>query len=239
MEQRSFRQAEVEETVHVLQSLNAGRGEQIRQSNSRNEGQYLESFANRLNFNILVMGGHSFGATLALQILSDSSIPTKAGLTFDLGKASGPLNSHLNKSILIPDSEAWSSEPTEFYGRQHFDVVKGIAQSTLNSTRYSWFMTLLGTAHTSITDAPLLVGSSLLGFFDTTSLNVSLSDPKTNIKQYVTVSTEFFEFLRSGTRSGILSSGVTAPEFKAINLNDSNAQGLFDGWEIHVAPSEG
>jgi platelet-activating factor acetylhydrolase len=114
--------------------------------------------------------------------------------------------------------------------------VKGIAQSALNRTGSSWFMTLLGTAHTSITDAPLLVGSSLLGFFDPTSVNISLGNPATNIQQYIRVSTEFFEFLRNGTRSGILASGVTAPEFMAINLNDSSAQGLFDGWEIHVAP---
>ncbi|PMD15776.1 hypothetical protein NA56DRAFT_709426 [Hyaloscypha hepaticicola] len=68
---------------------------------------------------------------------------------------------------------------------------------------------------------------------------ISLGTPATNIQQYVTVSTEFFEFLRNGTRSGILVSGVTAPEFIPINLNESNAQGLFDGWEIHVAPSRG
>lgn len=239
MEQRSFRQAEVEETVRVLQSLNTGRGQQIHQNNSRNEGQYLTSFANRLDFTTLVMGGHSFGATLALQTLSDSLIPAKAGLTFDPGKSSGPLNSNFSQPVLIPDSEAWSAEPAEFYGQQHFDVVKGIAHSALNRTGSSWFMTLLGTAHTSITDAPLLVGSSLLGFFDPTSVNISLGTPATNIQQYVTVSTEFFEFLRNGTRSGILASGVTAPEFIPINLNESNAQGLFDGWEIHVAPSRG
>jgi platelet-activating factor acetylhydrolase len=237
MEQRSFRQAEVEETVRVLQSLNAGDGQQIHQNNSRNEGQYLSSFANRLDFSTLVMGGHSFGATLALQALSDSSIPAKGGLTFDPGKSSGPLNSNFSQPVLIPDSESWSAEPAEFYGQQHFDVVKGIAQSALNRTGSSWFMTLLGTAHTSITDAPLLVGSSLLGFFDPTSVNISLGNPATNIQQYVRVSTEFFEFLRNGTRGGILASGVTAPEFMAINLNDSSAQGLFDGWEIHVAPS--
>ena len=239
LEQRSFRQAEVEETVTVLQSLNAGRGQQVHQNNSRGEGQYLTSFADRLDFTSLVMGGHSFGATLALQALSDSSIPAKAGLAFDPGKSSGPLNSNFSQSVLIPDSEAWSSEPALFYGQQHFDVVKEIAQSALNRTGSSWFMTLLGTAHSSITDAPLLVGSSLLGFFDPTSVNISLGSPATNIQQYVTVSMEFFGFLRNGTRSGILASNVTAPEFVAISLNATNAQGSFDGWEIHVAPVEG
>lgn len=237
VEQCRFRQAEVEETFSVLQSLNAGRGQQIYQNNSRNEGQYLSSFVNRLDLTALVMGGHSFGATLALQALSDSLIPAKAGLAFDPGKSSGPLNSNFSQSVLIPDSESWSAEPSEFYGKQHFDVVKEIAQSALNRTGSSWFMTLLGTAHTSITDAPLLVASSLLGFFDPTSVNVTLGNPKTNIWQYVTVSIEFFDFLSNGTRSGILASGVTAPEFVAINLNTSDAQGLFDGWEIHVAPS--
>jgi platelet-activating factor acetylhydrolase len=236
MEQRSFRQAEVEETFSVLQSLNKGQGKQIYQNNSRKEGRYFSSFANRLDFTTLVMGGHSFGATLALQTLSDSLIPAKAGLAFDPGKSSGPLNSDFNQAVLIPDSESWSAEPSEFYGKQHFDVVKEVAQSALDRTGSSWFMTLLGTAHTSITDAPLLVASSLLGFFDPTSVNVTLGNPKTNIWQYVTASIEFFEFLGNGTISGILASGATTPEFEAIKLSDSNAQGLFDGWEIHVAP---
>lgn len=238
MEQRSFRQAEVEETVRVLQAINNGQGQQIYQNNSRNEGQYLSSWNGRFDFNSLVMGGHSFGATLALQALSDSSIPSKGGLTFDPGKSSGPLNSDFNQAVLIPDSEVWSAEPAEFYGQQHFEVVKEIAQSALNKTGASWFMTQLGTAHTSITDAPLLVGS-LLGFFDPTSLNVTLGNPETAIKNYVTVSIELFQFLINGTRSGILASGVTAPEFIPLNLNATSAQGLFDGFEIHVTPSGG
>ena len=215
LEQRSFRQAEVEETVHVLKSLNTGGGQQIHQNNSRKEGQYLTSFTNRLDFTNLVMGGHSFGATLALQALSDSTIPAKAGLAFDPGKSSGPLNSNFNQPVLIPDSESWSAEPSEFYGQQHFQVVKEIAQSALNRTGDSWFMTLLGTAHTSITDAPLLVSSSLLGFFDPASVNVTLGDAGKNIQQYVKVSAELFEFLRNGTRNGVLASGVTVSGHKS------------------------
>ena len=117
--------------------------------------------------------------------------------------------------------------------------MKGIAQSALNRTGSSWFMTLLGTGHTSITDAPLLVGPSLLSFFDPSSANITLNDPKVNIQQYVNVSLELFESLRNGTRSGVLASGVTTPEFVPIKLNATNAQGLYDGWEIHVAPSPG
>jgi platelet-activating factor acetylhydrolase len=238
MEQRSFRQAEVEETVRVLQAINSGQGQSIYQNNSRGEGASLSSWSGRFDFANLVMGGHSFGATLALQALSDSLIPAKGGLTFDPGKMSGPLNSAFNQSVLIPDSEAWSAEPAQFYGQQHFDVVKSIAQSALNKTGAGWFMTLLGTAHTSITDAPLLVGS-LLGFFDPTSLNVTLADPEASLQQYVTVSLEYFQFLVKGARSGVLASGVTTPVFTPVNLNASNVQQVFEGWEVHVAPPAG
>src|SRR5215469_10541687 len=198
LEQRSFRQAEVEETFKVLQSINNGLGQAIYNNNSRNEGTTLSSWEKRLDLKHLVMGGHSFGATLALQVLSDPLVPANGGLTFDPGKSSGPLNSDFNQSVLIPDSEVWSAEPSEFYGQQHFEVVKSIAQSSLNKRGAGWFMTLLGTAHTSITDAPLLVGS-LLGFFDSTSSNVTLANPEAIIQQYVQVSADFFEFLVNGS----------------------------------------
>jgi platelet-activating factor acetylhydrolase len=239
LEQRSFRQAEVEETVHILQSLNDGSGSEIHQKNSRNEGQYLSSFTNRLDFSNLVMGGHSFGATMVLQLLGDSAILAKAGLAFDPGKDSGPLNSDFTQPVLIPDSEEWSIQPKEFYGKQHFDVVKGIAQSALNRTGASWFMTQLGTAHISISDAPALVSSTLLNFFDSGSSNITLGNSVDVLKQYVDVSLAFFDFLRNGTRSGVLSSGVTTPIFEVINPNATGVPGLFDGWEIHVAPAEG
>lgn len=196
----------------------------------------MSSWETRLDLNHLVMSGHSFGATLALQVLSDPLVPAYAGLTFDPGKSSGPLNSNFNQTVVIPDSEVWSAEPSEFYGQQHFEVVKSIAQSSLNKTGAGWFMTLLGTAHTSITDAPLLVGS-LLGFFDSTSSNVTLGNPDAIIQQYVNVSADLFEFLVNGSRSGVLASDVTTPEFQIINLNATNVEGLFDGWEVHVAPS--
>jgi len=236
LEQRSFRQAEVEEVFQVLQSINNGLGQAVYNNNSRNEGKSLSSWGKRLDLKHLVVGGHSYGAVLALQVLSDSLVPANAGLTFDPGKSSGPLNSNFNQSVVIPDSEAWSAEPSEFYGQQHFEVVKSIAQSSLNKTGAGWFMTLLGTAHTSITDAPLLVGS-LLAFFDPTSLNVTLGRPEANIQQYVNISAEFFVFLVNGSRSGVLASDVTTPEFEIINLNATNVAGLFDGWEVHVAPS--
>lgn len=83
---------------------------------------------------------------------------------------------------------------------------------------------------------PLLIGS-LLGFFDSTSVNVTLGSPEANIEQYINVSADFFELLVNRSRSGVLASDVTTPEFEIINLNATNVGGLFDGWEVHVAPS--
>ena len=41
-----------------------------------------------------------------------------------------------------------------------------------------------------------------------------------------------FEFLLNGSRSGVLASDITTPEFEIINLNATNVAGLFDGWKF-------
>ncbi len=62
--QLDFRQAEVEETVRVLNQINRGQGEQV--FNSRREGLHLAQWEGRLAMNNATIGGHSFGATLAV-----------------------------------------------------------------------------------------------------------------------------------------------------------------------------
>jgi hypothetical protein len=44
--------------------------------------------------------------------------------------------------ILIPNSEEYDAVPTDFYNGQYFDIVKSIAQGSLNTTGSAWFMTL-------------------------------------------------------------------------------------------------
>lgn len=66
MLERTFRQAEVEETVRVLEAINNGQGAQVYQNSSRGEGQTLANWQGRLDFSKLVIGGHSFGATSAV-----------------------------------------------------------------------------------------------------------------------------------------------------------------------------
>jgi platelet-activating factor acetylhydrolase len=238
MLERTFRQAEVDETIRVLKAINNGQGAEVYQKSSRGDGQTLADWQGRLNFDNLVLGGHSFGATSALDSIQHretSEYTVRAGLVLDPGKESGPLSTNIQVPILIPDSDAWSSQQTEFFGANHFDVVKSIAETSLNASDAGWFLTLLGTAHTSITDAGLIAGSSLLSLFDNGAANATL-DPATAIEKYVNVSTEFFRYLKNGTTSGILANSVTDPIYTVRQPNSSTPGNESSYWEIHVAP---
>jgi platelet-activating factor acetylhydrolase len=84
--QRALRQAEVEETINVLRNISNGNATAVFSANSRNEGQNLTSFQNRLDFGRLMLGGHSFGATSQLQALepnATAAIPVERALVFD------------------------------------------------------------------------------------------------------------------------------------------------------------
>lgn len=64
--EREFRQAEVEEVVRVLKEINDGGGESVYRNSSRGDGETLANWAGRLDFEHLVIGGHSFGAVSAV-----------------------------------------------------------------------------------------------------------------------------------------------------------------------------
>lgn len=64
--QLDFRQAEVEETMRVLKHINAGHGDKVFSQNTRGEGQHLKHWRDRLAVDNATIGGHSFGATLAV-----------------------------------------------------------------------------------------------------------------------------------------------------------------------------
>ena len=66
--QLDFRQLEVQETIRVLREIHEGHGENIFKANSRREGQDLKEWRGRLNMREVTMGGHSFGATLAVSL---------------------------------------------------------------------------------------------------------------------------------------------------------------------------
>lgn len=120
----AFRDIEIEETVSVLRNLNAGKGRDIYDQNYRKEGQNLPAFEDRLDFSHLLIAGHSFGATGAMQALKSANKTTSAwnnpavgGIILDPGKSSGRLNPDIDVPLLIVHSDSWSKAHTIFYGK--------------------------------------------------------------------------------------------------------------------------
>ncbi|KAF2964795.1 hypothetical protein GQX73_g8779 [Xylaria multiplex] len=97
--QLNFREAEIEEVVGVLRQINDGNGSEIFTQNPRKEGKHLDEWTGRLSMEKMIMAGHSFGATGALQALKGG--PTKkrpfvGAIVLDPGKQSGRLNRNEN-----------------------------------------------------------------------------------------------------------------------------------------------
>ena len=67
-EQLDFREAEILETIKILQRINAGAGEKVAQQNTRKEGMGLHAWSGRLETDQVIVGGHSFGATAAVSV---------------------------------------------------------------------------------------------------------------------------------------------------------------------------
>ncbi|GJD03151.1 PAF-acetylhydrolase family member [Colletotrichum higginsianum] len=236
-EQLAFRQAEIEETVSVLRSLHAGKGPVVFASNARKEGRDLAQWEGRLNLSQTVIAGHSFGATGALQALKGATSarnPAVGGIILDPGKSSGKLNTDIDVPVLIIHSDSWSKKLTLFFGRPHFDTVRDIAQDVLKRAGSSWFLTSLRTSHPSVTDAPL-IEPLLLRWTTGATINVHQG-----LKEYVGVSMEFMDFLRNGTREGVLAEGVTHQEYGNDTMSDEQRsripKAITKYWQIHVAP---
>ncbi|GAM85512.1 hypothetical protein ANO11243_035190 [Dothideomycetidae sp. 11243] len=236
--QMDFRLREVEEVVRLLRRIDAGEGQAMYEANSRHEGRALRDWADRLNLRSVTMAGHSFGATLAVcawlkmecgrrliglaacsQMGAFGALPVRRG---DNPGSSGPLNTDVQVPVLIVNSQSWSRTHSIFYGRPHFDAVREIAEGVLRLGEMAWFMTAMGTAHTSVTDAPLLA-PGLLSW--TTG---SMIDAHLGLKRYVDVCTAFLNFQHHDFVEDILMRPVDAEESThCVHKRD---------WEIHVAP---
>lgn len=97
--QLGMRQVEMEETYQILREINNGKGKVVFKASSRNEGKHLEAWKGRLNLDLMVVGGHSLGATLALRTLKGAPLeqfPAKGAIVLDPGKSSGPLNTEVD-----------------------------------------------------------------------------------------------------------------------------------------------
>jgi platelet-activating factor acetylhydrolase len=236
-EQLAFRQAEIEETINVLESIHAGRGDAIFMSNSRGEGMHLKDWEARLNVTQFTIGGHSYGATGALQALKGATSSKNiaiGGIALDPGKGSGPLNHDIDVPTLVIHSNSWSKTHSLFFGRPHFDTVKDLVQGVLDRVGASWFMTSIGTSHPSVTDAPL-IEPLLLSW--TTGATI---DVKEGVNQYVKASMDFFAYLRDHGQRGILNETVTHPEYDKDERSEERKKEMSKEigkyWQIHVAP---
>ncbi|KAB5570776.1 platelet-activating factor acetylhydrolase, isoform II-domain-containing protein [Coniochaeta sp. 2T2.1] len=242
-----FREAEIEEAVHVIKLINSGGGSAVFAQNPYGEGATLAAWEGRLNTEEMIMAGHSYGATGALQALRGGPTPSrpfKGGIILDPGKSSGPLNRDIRVPLLVVHSNSWSSHSSIFYGRAHFDTVKEIVSANNERGNPSWFMTSLGTSHPSVTDAPLLE-PWLLSF--TTGATI---DVYQGLRQYVHVAEDFLAFLHDGRARGLLAERGEFPQYDPGTLlgmwkpghgDDTKAreQGEWwdwrSYWQVHVS----
>ncbi|KYK58910.1 hypothetical protein DCS_00037 [Drechmeria coniospora] len=229
-EQLAFREAEVFEVVRLLDTINAGNASDVAASNSRPEGRTLHAWTSRLDLTRLTLGGHSYGATLALQALARAPFPVAGGIVLDPGKSSGPLNPNASVPILVVHSDSWSRQPSLFFGRPHFDVVRRLVRGILNRTGAAWFVTALGTSHPSVSDAPL-IEPLLLRWATGASM-----DAREALKGYVAVSVDFLRFLRTGKPEGLLAEPVTHDTYASwVSEERMQSFQLARLWKIHVS----
>lgn len=265
--QLSFREAEIEATVDVLRALDSGPSSSTPFPNSRQpRNTDMSSFKARLNTTHLTIAGHSYGGTGALRALRPSPdrasrLPFSGAVVLDPGKSSGPLNADISVPLAICHSSTWSKPgPTLFYGRPHFEVVRDIVDGINNKTRAGagdseedddekkkqgghggagggWFLTSLGTAHPSITDAPLLE-PLLLSWATGSSM-----DARDGIMQYVLATRDFVQYQHTGERRGVLALSGRAREdggAASREYDPGHNQGMPKPWrkywQIHAAP---
>jgi platelet-activating factor acetylhydrolase len=259
--QLSFREAEMEATADVLRALDSG-SFPTPFPNSRapppgvdDADDMLSTFRGRLDMANLTAAGHSYGGTGVLRALRPSPdrasrLPFSGAVVLDPGKSSGPLNADVEVPLAICHSSTWSKPgPTLFYGRPHFEVVRDIVDGVNNLTAApeppgkqgggggGWFLTSLGTAHPSITDAPLL--EPLLLSWATGST----MDARDGIMQYVLATRDFVQYQHTGERRGVLAlSGRPVEDGGAASreYDPKHNQGMPKPWrkywQIHVAP---
>ncbi|KAH8194751.1 hypothetical protein TruAng_011076 [Truncatella angustata] len=235
--QLSLREAEIEETIRVLRAINNGDGQDIHRANTRKEGDTLVHWHQRLNFDQVIMAGHSYGATGAMQALKGAPTelrPFIGGIALDPGKNSGPLNSNIDVPLLVIHSQSWSAKRSIFFGRPHFDTVKGVVESIRDKfhggKKAGWFLTSKQTSHPSVTDAPL-IEPTILGW--TTGATV---DVKEGLMQYVLISKDFLTYLVDGKTHGALNEPVSHPKYNQEIRKLPAGMGKF--WQVHVSPIE-
>ncbi|KAG9522660.1 PAF acetylhydrolase, partial [Aureobasidium melanogenum] len=232
--QLTFRQAEIEETVRVLRTINDGDGATIFEMNPRKEGEHLASWTGQLDMTNVTISGHSYGATGAFRALKGAPCPERpfhGAIILDPGKSSGPLNHDVDVPVLVVHSNSWSRKHSIFFGQPHFNVVKDLVQNVNQRGKAGWFMTSLGTSHPSVTDAPL-IEPTLLSW--TTGSTINVVD---GVRMYVNVTEEFMLYQKAHRRTGLLALDATHPDYDETSNGTQQMPKCYQHfWQIHVAP---
>ncbi|PMB72864.1 putative phospholipase A2 [Beauveria bassiana] len=146
---------------------------------------------------------------------------------------SGPLNADVDVPLLVVQSESWSRIASPFFGRPHFDTVRDLVADVCNRTAAAWFLTARGTAHPSVTDAPLIEPLLLSAV---TGARWGVRDA---LAQYVNVTVEFIHALRTREPAHVLAEAVTHEDYGAWVSKEREAafpKDMAHLWEVHVAP---
>lgn len=167
------------------------------------------------------------------------------------GKQSGPLNDDIDVPVAIVHSTSWSKSHSIFFGQPHFEVVREIAKGVNARNKPAWFMTcrmyaclrildmanrkLVGTSHPSPTDAPL-IEPMLLSWTTGCSMDVYGA-----MMQYVLVSQQLIDFVKTGKKGYILAEPVMNENYTLGSWTNSTDRCVHDDiarhWQIHVAPA--
>lgn len=263
--QLAIRDAEIQAAIDAFAAIDADPAP-VAAANARSPRSRpyttLDGWRGRLDLHRLVVAGHSYGATGALQALTTTNLPSsslsssssidggdadkqpekkkstkpQAGIILDPGKSSGPLNNETTQPLLIIHSNSWSRTISPFLGRPHFDTVRDLARaSNARASAAAWFLTSIGTSHPSVTDAPLLE-PLLLAWTTGASLDV-----REALEEYVRASAEFLDYLASGDRGTLLNEAPTHDEYGKWVSEERESEfpeNLARLWEIHVSPKK-
>ncbi|TVY76049.1 Platelet-activating factor acetylhydrolase, partial [Lachnellula suecica] len=166
--QIQLRLAEIEEALHVMSIIHAGKGEQISSSNLRQRnstggssrglrGINWSAWKDRFHLKQVTMIGHSFGAATTVEVLrhQDRFQSIGQGIIYDIwGAAIQPPEDDPGHRIHAPllgiNSEAF------MYWPDNFESVMKLCKEAKEAGQLCWLMTVRGSVHISQSDFSIL-----------------------------------------------------------------------------------
>ncbi|KAJ3185526.1 Platelet-activating factor acetylhydrolase [Geranomyces variabilis] len=149
--QVELKTGEIKEVVTLLRDLNAGKEvRNLMASKDKRVPAFASAIKGRVDFDNLVMAGHSFGAATALTALQEPDNPFKCGIALD---------PWMHAVSDLPVSKPFLSiQSHTFQWKKNLEPLEALfSHSSVAAT--SRFGVLLGTAHQDVSDFPALFPS--------------------------------------------------------------------------------